>query len=599
MKAISHRILHLFLPLLAGALPATAQVQGLDEGSPDHQTAERLMIRSGSYGLLAPGLKPYNRETLTSFALSIDDSSLKLTRGDRADLQRLFRNNNEWLVQPGTWESFSKSRSTISFQDHEGRVQQSTSHVEASRLHERYELSRRPLLKHFYTTPANFYEHESKYFYVKASPLLRFGVSRSPQDGLLYANQRGARIRGAIDERIYFSAEVLESQVRFPEHVRRYADRQNALPGNGLLKPYRSRAIESLPVGYDFLNAQGYVGFRLTPHVHAQFGHGRHFIGSGYRSLLLSDFSNNYLYAKVLTQVGRFYYQNLFAELSAISANGIAHNQLMPRKYMAAHFLGMRLAEGLNFGVYEAVIMKRSNQFELQYLNPIIFYRSVEHLIGSPDNTILGTTLDWRFLRRYQLYGQVVIDEFRFRDLFTDNRGWWGNKYGIQAGFKALDLFGTDHLDLQMEYNCVRPYTYQHFDTNTNYTHYNLPLAHPLGANFEEGLAILRWQPAPRWALEGRAILALKGEDMAGKNYGSNILSSYNNRPADYGVRIGQGDLTEIRLYGADISYEAAHQLWLQASWMMREQRSGTIRSLSYYVGAGIRWNLPDLRMDF
>ena len=86
------------LILACGTMAASAQVQGLDEGSPDHQTAERLMIRSGSHGLLAPGLKPYNRETLTAFALSIDDSSLKLTDGDKADLRRLFPAPHDLMV---------------------------------------------------------------------------------------------------------------------------------------------------------------------------------------------------------------------------------------------------------------------------------------------------------------------------------------------------------------------------------------------------------------------------------------------------------------------------------------------------------------------
>jgi hypothetical protein len=92
----------------------------------------------------------------------------------------------------------------------------------------------------------------------------------------------------------------------------------------------------------------------------------------------------------------------------------------------------------------------------------------------------------WNFLKRFQLYGQLMLDEFVFSELVTNNQGWWANKYGIQAGLKYIDAFGIDHLDLQAEYNQVRPYTYTHRDSSAYYAHYDTPLAHPLGANFKE-----------------------------------------------------------------------------------------------------------------
>src|SRR5690606_39927513 len=44
------------------------------------------------------------------------------------------------------------------------------------------------------------------------------------------------------------------------------------------------------------------------------------------------------------------------------------------------------------------------------------------------------------------------------------------------------------------------PYTtlfrsYSHFDSTSNYTHYNQPMAHPLGAGFIEFLGLVRYQP--------------------------------------------------------------------------------------------------------
>lgn len=601
---IAQRLGLIALALVPWLLPA--QVLGLEEGAPDARLIERLITLTGGDGATGGGLHPYGRAAVTHLAMDLDEVWEGLGRQDRRDLYRIYKNNNEWLVQPGEWEGFTKIRQPITFRDYRGESVTLTSHVDASSLHARYILRDRPLWRIFYHTPSNAWETHSNAFYIKANPLLRFTLGRDldRSQGTYFLNQRGVRLRGAVDERIYFHAEILESQARFPEHVRDFTNRNRALPGNGLYKSFRSRLVD-FENGIDFLNAQGYVGFRIIPHVEAQFGHGRHVIGHGYRSLILSDFSNNYLYLKFLTRVGRFTYQNIFAELAAFSANAVRGDNLVPKKYMATHYLSFQVSNSLSLGVFESVIYHRSRHFELQYLNPVILYRSAEHLVGSPDNVLAGLTADWRFLRRFHLYGQFLLDEFKFNELVTENRGWWANKYGYQLGLKAYNVGGVDHLDLQVEYNRTRPYTYQHFDSLSNYTHYNMPLAHPLGANFRELVLLGRYQPHPRWVLEARYIHAVQGLDTTrfqpggSPNYGSDLLRSYNDRPFDYGVKTGQGVANRIHLAGVDLQYELFHQLWLQASWFRRAETSDFRSGLTQYIGGGIRWNMADLRTDF
>src|SRR5690606_3760723 len=104
------------------------------------------------------------------------------------------------------------------------------------------------------------------------------------------------------------------------------------------------------------------------------------------------------------------------------------------------------------------------------------------------------------------------LDEFRLKELRNTPTSWV-NKFGIQAGVKYVDAFGVKNLDVQLEANRVRPFTYSHYDTIANYTHYNQPLAHPLGANFQEYIGILHYQPAPRWILQAKAIYYYKGLD--------------------------------------------------------------------------------------
>jgi len=269
---------------------------------------------------------------------------------------------------------------------------------------------------------------------------------------------------------------------------------------------------------------------------------------------------------------------------------------------MAAHHLSFNIRPNLNVGLFEAVIFSRENQFELQYLNPVIFYRSIEHSLGSPDNVLIGMDAKWNFLQRFQLYGQFLFDEFLFKELFIERRGWWGNKFSYQAGLKYIDAFGIDHLDLQAEYNTARPFTYTHFDSTSAYTHYRQPLAHPLGANFREVVLLGRYQPFHRLIIEGRLLRATTGEDDGqGSNWGTNLLVSSNSRSLDYGNDIGQGVATTITITGLDISYMLTHNVYLDLQYFRRQKDSALAdrQGTDFYMLGGIRVNLGQWRQDF
>ena len=160
---------------------------------------------------------------------------------------------------------------------------------------------------------------------------------------------------------------------------------------------------------------------------------------------------------------------------------------------------------------------------------------------GSADNALVGFDFKANVYKRLQLYGQVLFDEFNLKELKA-GKGWWANKFGIQGGAKYINAFGVKNLDLQGEINLVRPFTYTHTDSVSNYTHYNQPLAHPLGANFMEAIGIVRYQPHPKWTTSARLILYRQGADTANKfHHGSNIFKLNGTRTGDYGFRLVAG----------------------------------------------------------
>jgi hypothetical protein len=595
-------LLSLFGPLLL------AQGSEVPLGSDAYHILERLRIKTDVPPPFHPSLKYFTRGDAAKFALMLDTAQTFLTGQDRQDIFWLYKDNNEWLhllgksgdkpsvrqpIYEKVWTDSTKTFYVLREKPNEGGATPDDDN--------KYIETKKPLLKYFYHTPANFLEVNQPSFKFRLNPILNVQVGKeSGREGLNFFNQRGLRFRGVIDDKVWFSASLIETQARFPEYVNQRINRDKAIPGASFYKNYQSNIFGDVN-GYDFLNGQGLVGFNISPHVSMQLGHGQHFIGDGYRSLILSDFAANYFYLKLNWRIWKFHYQNLYAELSTNSNREIGSDDLLGKKYMTTHHLSYNITPKLNVGLFETVVFSRNNDFELQYLNPVIFYRVVEQMIGSPDNVIAGIDMRWDFLNRFSLYGQLVMDEFKFDELFLNRNKWWANKYGVQVGAKYIDMFGIDHLDGQVEFNLVRPYTYTHRDSSASYANYNQSLAHPLGANFKETVFIGRYRPIKKLTLEGRLLYAMYGEDTATENYGNNILLPHTTRVSDYGNVIGQGVKAKQLTIGLDASYQIWHNMYVELHYLYRNKNSeDASRSLkSSIIGTGIRMNIANRPNDF
>jgi len=580
------RIILLLLLFFAKITLSAGQGTPVAEGSNQYFLLDRFDILSSGRTPFHTSLKPFLQSDAVSFAFEIlKDSSL--SEKNREDLFFLFDDNNEWIAA-------GETPLPLTAKAEKGKL------ALDSENHSFYKKTEKPLFGIFYKTPANFFELNKKDFYLRVNPVLNFFFAKD-KNGTepVFLNRRGLDIRAGVDDRIFIYTNIHENQARFADYVNERIARDKAVPGAGLFKNYESD-IFNISKGYDFLNAQAVIGFNVTRHVGVQFGHGRNFIGNGYRSLLLSDFANNYFYLKLNWRVWRFQLQNIFAELAA-EPKPRSEDRLLTKKYMASHHLSYDITPNLNFGFFETVVFSRNNHFELQYLNPVIIYRTVEQMVGSPDNVLIGLDAKWNFLRRFQAYGQLILDEFLFKELFLENRGWWANKYGVQAGLKYVNAFGLNNLDLQAEWNSMRPYTYSHKDSSANYTHYGQALAHPLGANFREGIFLLRYRLFKKWSVDFRYIAARTGEDADSTNWGGNILLPNITREQTYGNETGQGVGAKINLAAVNVSYRLFHNFFIDAQFFMRKKDSDDdARDLTtQYFGIGLRLNSAPLKMDF
>lgn len=545
---------------------AHSQATYLSQGDKQNILLERLEIKAMNDSVLNfSKTRPFNRNKyvvngLRNYLQTHDASDL--SKVDAYNLQRTWLNNLEFLTE----------EERVTYQ------------------------SKKPILKNFYTTPANLFEVHAKDFDLVVNPVIQFVISKeNNNDQDLFLNTRGLTLRGKIANKIGFHAFLTDNQERDPSWVQRMITDRHAVPGAGFYKDFKAAG------GVDYFDARGYMTFNVTRYIDVAFGYDKNFIGNGYRSLFLSENSNSNLFLKLNTRIWKLNYQNLFMELQ--NADSRIGDKLIGKKYAAMHHLDVNVTRWLNIGLFEGVIFGRPNRFDFSYLNPIIFYRSVEQQNGSFDNSVAGLDFKANLAHSIQLYGQLLLDEFKLSEIKA-NDGWWGNKYGIQLGAKYIDAFKIKNLDLQLEYNQVRPFTYSHGDSVANYTHYNQALAHPLMANFREVIGIARYQPAPKWLIQAKAIYYTQGRDSSAESYGSNIFlpNVVPYRNSDYGFDIGSGWKTNVMYASLLLSYELKENLFLELFGVVRREEAKTppVRTLkSTVVSFGVRWNIWHREFDY
>ncbi|MFA6149708.1 MAG: hypothetical protein WC716_00220 [Chitinophagaceae bacterium] len=461
--------------------------------------------------------------------------------------------------------------------------------------------TKKPWLKTFYKAQANFFEVNNKDFFLAVNPVISAqymreqvtvgGVSTSQN---LLASSRGIELRGRIANKVGFYTYIADNQEQPNSYVANWIVKNQAVPG----ADYYQNGTGSKT--YDYMQARGYIDFAVVKnYVNITAGYDKNFIGDGIRSLFLSDFSGSSSFVKINTKIWKLNYQNIYSEIIPAYERG-ADRQL-PVKYSTTHFLSINATKWLNVGLFENVIFQRGDHFSFGYLNPIIFFRAIERGYGSPDNVNLGFSAKAIPVKNVQIYGQIFLDEFRSKELFSSNK-WWGNKYGIQIGAKYFDAFTIKNLDLQFEMNRVRPYAYSHSDSITNYSHYNQPIAHPLGSGFVEIIGIATYSPIKKLILTGKLMYYEKGVDTGGLNYGNDIFRSYNTVANQYGVKMINGLSSQCMLASFNGSYKIAERLFFDLGFIYRTYKyDGNYypeqKSLSIY--SGIRLNIARRAYDF
>ena len=361
-------------------------------------------------------------------------------------------------------------------------------------------------------------------------------------DSKPFQNTRAIRVEGALGKKLSFSSTIAENYARFPKFLDRYAwiTRPHIVPGYGL-----NKSADFIHTDYPY--AAGYVAYKPSKYFFLELGHGKHFIGDGYRSLFLSDNAANYPYFQVSANFWHVKYTTMWTAYQDLRPE-FTVNGVYKKKFSAIHYISWNATKKLNLGFFETVIWYNENRrgFDVNFLNPLIFFKTAELEAGSGgSNTLVGLSMRYQLPYKISVYGQFLLDEMTISKFFGD-KGYWGNKFGYQIGMKYHDAFNIPNLFVRIEYNQVRPYTYGH-NTLTNYAHDYQALAHPWGANFRETLLELQYRKNRLYA-HNTLMIGEKGFDFPGDPvaYGGDVYRYISLQDRSQKQYLLQGNLGKI-----------------------------------------------------
>jgi hypothetical protein len=328
-------------------------------------------------------------------------------------------------------------------------------------------------------------------FSIAIDPLMDFGWAIDLADTSAYAdtvnlwsNTRGLQVLGNLGKKFSFQTGFYENQTFLPLYQKAFADSTKVIPGMGRWKVHKY-------VGYDYAMAFGLISYSPKEWVNIQFGHGKNFIGHGYRSILLSDAAFNYPYFKSTLYFlkGKVQYTSLYAPLTTLDRLplGETPESLYRRKGYSYNYLSFLPNKRIEIGLFEGIIWKRYDASEGTLPQPwgayvpVIGLNTALNGMAGVNNVIVGANLKIQTNKHSYVYSQVALDD-------TKNAG-----LGWQVGAKYFNLL-LPNLDLQVEYNNVGDNFYASHYANQSYTHTNQPLGHPTGPASTELLGILNYR---------------------------------------------------------------------------------------------------------
>ncbi|WP_157541327.1 gliding motility protein RemB [Mucilaginibacter aquatilis] len=455
-------------------------------------------------------------------------------------------------------------------------------------------------------------KHEDYTFFADYLPDLTIGRDFSNSRNT-WLNTRGYQVGGTIGKKFYFYSSGYENQAVFANYYDTYVNQTGVVSGQAYDRKYGQNRTK------DWSYVTALMSFTPSKYINIAFGHDKNFIGDGYRSMLLSDFSSPYTFLKLTGTLGNVRYMTMWSYMQDPRSAKLSYETGNRKKWGVFHYLDWNVTDRLSLGFFDSIIWGDTDDagnkrgFDLTYGNPIIFLRPLEADNGSPDNALIGFNGKYEFSNQLIAYGQFALDEFEASNFFS-NKGSSRNKYGWQIGLRGANVFNVNRLNYLVEYNGAKPYTYAQEKSINNYAHNSEPIAHPWTANFKEVVGMANYS-YKRFDFSGQLTYGHYGLDYNNLNWGKDPFRNYltgarfDGPPEEFGTRAsiategnytGQGLTTNLYYAEAKVAYilNPKYNLRIELGGLYRRETNSVFADHTKMITIGLRSSFRNLYQD-
>lgn len=356
--------------------------------------------------------------------------------------------------------------------------------------------------------------------------------------------QIGARIHGSIGDNFGYFLQTTNGTVLS-------GDRNVALE-----IPRLSQNIKFTKFNSDFDFTESHIRFQKD-WFYGIIGRENRLVGAGYvQRTFLSDNAPPMDAIQVGATFEKFEYRFTHASLLGIPIGSVSagFSTVIPPKYLAMSRFSYRPTWG-EFSFVQSTLYSQRN-FDLAYINPLTFLKSVEHSLRDRDNSMMGFDATIRPLNRVQIRASFLMDDISFSTLNTD---WWHNKFSSTLGVMYATPFGSD---VVVEYTRNSPYVFTHFNVQNSMTNDGIAFSGYVPPNSDLlSLHTIHWWLGNRYPITLTASYQRYGKnifDSTGAllfNAGGDVLQT--RRPFDSEfVKFLEGDVQKILTIQGSFGYE-------------------------------------------
>ena len=381
----------------------------------------------------------------------------------------------------------------------------------------------------------------------------------------------GVRFSGSVGDNLGFFLQATNGREV-------YGDKQLVM-----FVPEYSKSIKFTRYDSDIDLTQSHVTYQ-NGWFKAKIGRMEEKIGAGlFQSAFLSTKSPPIDALTLTAKFDVFKYSYYFGSLigDAITDAETGFTSKLNSKYLNQHrFIATPSWGEISF--WESVIYSERG-LELAYLNPLSFFKSLEHQLHDRDNTLMGMDLTLNFIKNLSIKSSFLLDDIQFEEI---GKGYWSNK----TAFNIAGIYSSKfNLDFGLEYARVEPYTYSHFNPKNAYTNDNLLLGSVLQPNSEQFGALFQYWWGEKIPLKVQFTYSRHGDniyDSTGfmiKNVGGDVRFSRRNEIPEHNfagdsmnVTFLDGILEETYLLNINFGWEFIRNYFLIANYQMHIQNKKT-----------------------